>query len=319
MRYLLPKLAFGEGCAQEVGSFEGLQSALWPDEGGCSLSFEGEAWRGRARVARAVVGRAVVVSVSATPCVEAVTKHDWAVFWLPLNGQIRVTACGTSVLLLGGKNALLVDGGDWSAECGLCSYVRILLPRDLVGSLNLAMPEVVGPVGASARLIELDPALMEELLCFLGFTFRLSERSHFVSFLNLEMVIVRFVSLLIEQAGRVDIDQGGVLDSVYDDRLQLIIDAILADLSAPLSLSDMELLSGLSRRSIQYMFKRKFGLSPIGWQLRERLSGAYSALKNFNDRRTVTQIAFDFGFASSSTFSVYFRRQFGVSPSEVRQ
>ena len=323
MKYLLPKLALGDDLARTIEKSGEFQSALWPSESDCSVSFDERLGRGCARVSQATVGRAVVSAVASTPCLEAAPAHDWTVLWLPINGQIRLSAFGESFQVLGGKGALLLDGGDWSAENGLCSYVRILLPRDLADILYQIASEAVGseverPLGAAVRLLEVDPLLMEEFLCVLGLAFRLAERRHASNFLNLEIVLVRFVALLMESAAPVEVEELGLLDSVSEDRLQLIVDAVMADLSAPLSLPDMEMLSGLSRRSIQYMFKKKYGLSPIAWQLRERLSGAYSALRNPKDQRSITQVAYDFGFASSSTFSVYFRRQFGMSPSELR-
>jgi transcriptional regulator GlxA family with amidase domain len=168
------------------------------------------------------------------------------------------------------------------------------------------------------RLLEVDPLLVEEFLCMLGIAFRLAERRHASNFLNLETVMVRFIALVMEGMAYAKADEVGLTDSVSEEKLELIVDAAKADLSAPLSLSDMELLSGLSRRSIQYMFKKKYNLSPIAWQLLERLSAAYSALNDPKDKRSITQVAYDFGFASSSTFSVYFRRQFGIPPSELR-
>jgi AraC-like DNA-binding protein len=323
VKHLLPKLALGGNIAQLLGGSDDFQATLWPGEAKCSLSFDDRQGCGCARVSQVTVGSAVVSAVASTPYVEVAPAHDWTVLWMPVNGLVRLSTCAGSFQMLGGKGALLLDGGDWTAEAGLCSYVRILLPRDLVDTLYQIASEASGsevkrPLGAGVRLLDVDPLLMGEFLCALSIAFRLTERRHASRFLNLELLIVRFIALLMGEAAHIETDEIGLINSAGEDRLQLIVDAVRADLSAPLSLSDMELLSGLSRRSVQYMFNKRYGSSPIAWQLLERLTGAYSAITDPKDRRSITQVAYDFGFASSSTFSVYFRRQFGVSPSELR-
>jgi AraC-like DNA-binding protein len=100
--------------------------------------------------------------------------------------------------------------------------------------------------------------------------------------------------------------------------LEAICDRVRSDFSAPLSLTQMEKISGYSRRSLQYAFKQKFGMTPIEWQLDERLKAASEMLLSAPDQ-SVTHIAHEVGFTSSSAFSQYFKRRFGVTPSASRK
>ena len=82
---------------------------------------------------------------------------------------------------------------------------------------------------------------------------------------------------------------------------------------------DMEQMSGLSSRVLQYSFKKHFGLRPKEWHRRERLHGARAALMRMDAGLKISSLAFDFGFPSASDFSHRYRQQFGELPSETMQ
>ena len=100
--------------------------------------------------------------------------------------------------------------------------------------------------------------------------------------------------------------------------VKVVCDAFDLDPTQPLSLPEMVSLSGVSTRTLQYQFQSAFGMSPLAWQTCRRLELAKAALTEACSKQTVTEIAFNFGFASSSAFSQAFRKRYGVSPSEVR-
>lgn len=81
-----------------------------------------------------------------------------------------------------------------------------------------------------------------------------------------------------------------------------------------LTLTEMEQISGLSRRSLQYAFRKKFGLSPMEWQKQERLNAARKMLLATSENTNIADLALSFGFANHSTFSAFYRRAFGETP-----
>jgi AraC-like DNA-binding protein len=64
----------------------------------------------------------------------------------------------------------------------------------------------------------------------------------------------------------------------------------------PLTLTEMEMASGLSARALQYAFKARFGCSPMAWQRRERMLKARQLLLANADSQTITTLAYDMGF-----------------------
>ncbi len=87
----------------------------------------------------------------------------------------------------------------------------------------------------------------------------------------------------------------------------------------PLTKTEMEKISGLSARSLQYAFLKKFGCSPMEWQKRERLHIAYDRLNKAYEETSVTELSLDLGFSSPSRFAAYYRSLFGESPQETRK
>jgi AraC family ethanolamine operon transcriptional activator len=73
----------------------------------------------------------------------------------------------------------------------------------------------------------------------------------------------------------------------------------------------------VSRRTLQYCFEDVLGISPIQYLRIIRLNGARRHLReDLSGRRTVRDVAADWGFWHFSQFSSDYRKLFGQSPSE---
>ena len=90
-----------------------------------------------------------------------------------------------------------------------------------------------------------------------------------------------------------------------------------ANLTKPISLTEMEEKSGLSARVLQYEFQRSFGLRPREWLLKQRLHAAHALLDKPDQEIKLTSLAYDFCFASPSDFARRYQAQFGEVPSQT--
>ncbi|RKP53430.1 helix-turn-helix transcriptional regulator [Pararobbsia silviterrae] len=99
---------------------------------------------------------------------------------------------------------------------------------------------------------------------------------------------------------------------VIDD----LCDAMRSQPGKRWTLTEMEILSGLSARALQYMFKARFGCSPMDWLREQRLQLARRRLLQ-NDFVTISQLAQDCGFGAASQFSGLYKARFGVTPSRT--
>lgn len=87
----------------------------------------------------------------------------------------------------------------------------------------------------------------------------------------------------------------------------------------PFTMTELETLSGMSSRSLQYQFKARFSCSPMEWQRQQRLHAARSSLLTDVESITISDLSRRLGFSSPSNFITYYFRQFGETPAETRK
>lgn len=117
------------------------------------------------------------------------------------------------------------------------------------------------------------------------------------------------------------LDQLGLLEEVRFS-LPLPVDERLAALSAELEarpddqrpLTELAHSAGLSARTMTRLFLRDTGLSFRAWRRRLRL---LKSLNGLEAGESVTKVALDCGYNSTSAFSAAFRREFGATPREA--
>jgi AraC family transcriptional regulator len=95
-------------------------------------------------------------------------------------------------------------------------------------------------------------------------------------------------------------------------RLKRALELLEADFTKTPSLAELARPLGLHPTSFCRAFKQSTGLSPHRYLLAQRINRAKEMMKDEN--RTLTEIALDCGFSSSSQLSVVFKRIAGVSP-----
>lgn len=96
-----------------------------------------------------------------------------------------------------------------------------------------------------------------------------------------------------------------------------VCDALLDDLSARSTLSDMATLGRMSVRALQYAFQSRFGMSPVEWLREQRLLHARQRLQA-GDPASIALLAQECGFGTSSQFAAFYRQRFGEAPSATR-
>jgi AraC family transcriptional regulator len=99
-------------------------------------------------------------------------------------------------------------------------------------------------------------------------------------------------------------------------RLKLALELLEADLTKSPSLAELAAPLRLHPTSFCRAFKQSTGLSPHRYLLTHRINRAKEMMRDQNS--TLTEIAMDCGFSSSSQFSVVFKRITGVSPQKYR-
>jgi AraC-like DNA-binding protein len=84
-----------------------------------------------------------------------------------------------------------------------------------------------------------------------------------------------------------------------------------------ISLTDIAAYVGLSEQHLIRSFRSEIGVTPIDYLKRYRIGHAKALLEE--GEKSVTDVASEVGFSTSSYFARVFRSQVGVSPSAYRK
>lgn len=96
-------------------------------------------------------------------------------------------------------------------------------------------------------------------------------------------------------------------------------DYLLQNPEEPPSIPELCSRFHVSRRSLQNCFEDTTGMAPLAYLRSLRLNEVRRELKYGNQRRTVSTVAYSWGFNHLSQFAQDYRRLFGESPSAARR
>lgn len=104
-----------------------------------------------------------------------------------------------------------------------------------------------------------------------------------------------------------------------DRSVDILCDKIRQFPGKVITLTEMQEITGLSNRSLQYAFNRRFGCTPREWQRNEHLNNARELLIDSNNNQSVKHISLICGFSSAASFSKFYLARFGVIPSKTQR
>jgi AraC-like DNA-binding protein len=120
----------------------------------------------------------------------------------------------------------------------------------------------------------------------------------------------RLVGVLLDQLAAAR-DVSLALPSPRDPRARRFADLVTRAPGDDSSIAALARRAGASLRTIERCFLRETGVAVGDWRRRVRL---FHALRLLEDGGSVTGVALEVGYASTSAFSQAFTRQFGRSP-----
>lgn len=244
-------------------------------------------------------------------------KYGGTTVWDVGGGRFEVTARSASMLFLPALPFRLFN----TLSCCVIAFVRVATLLETAAAMlgpevplerltvRLQEPRILQDGTTAAATIQaLSKALaMVESLASLDPTTP--------TLLRCDDLINRiFLHLLIP-----DLLAGQKMSALYVPAKDQVIDDLVAwmkfNLQRPIALTDLERRSQLSRRTLQYAWRQRFGLSPMQWLKAQRLDAARQQLRAMAPADTITAVAARCGYTSLPAFSRDFRMRFGVSPS----
>ena len=270
-----------------------------------------------------------VLNVNGTKltCVVHTPMHTWvqsdhsSTLFVPLTGQENCSRVnGKDLFYAPGQTAAFAPEGVRTGQGGLRSILMIDIDkqrlRETIGVMTGKTPRISGdlhaPMSVNLRAGSLRFDQMLRHVCSMADQF--SGAPDLLNRSGLDDVIYRTLGTMFAPAELV----GAIPDISFNDRhsFNVIRDYLMAHLAEPITLTELERMSGLSARTLQYQFARYAGMSPMAWLKKQRLIKARQMLQQPGGVRSVTELAMDLCFSSASRFAAEYRQQFGRAPSD---
>lgn len=281
---------------------------------------------------RSVVSRAGDIQVIAgahTPLFGSVSDSDLATVMLPLEGLSTFWIDGQVLEARGGSNALYLPGQTYRSQTEACNSALFSIDPHALARTAAVIAGRPDDDSASFQSKLERPQQLDrqdrrqgELIANLQQTLHLLELQtvngpELATLLRLDDVIHRCLALLLLP----ELLEAPLPTASAQDRNRQRVEALESylhqHLRSPLSLTDLEAQSGLSRRSLQHAFQLRHGCGPMQWLRRQRLVHARDRLLHPQPGDSVASVALIFGYPNLSAFSRDFRDVFARRPSEL--
>lgn len=317
---LLRPLAFGERMRTQSTSLLSMQEQVQRMLG-WSAEYDaiGDASKFATRQSSIAVNGLRLSSLSHSPIRTRVESNELSFFMPFEGGAIRSTVNGRSVECHVRTNALLAPEGERIGEGGYRSILVAGLDKTRLLQTACAM------LGRDEMKMDLSgPSIMPLVAAGVNFDLMLRSASALLEACNLsgeaaarlgvdEIFYRAICGMLLRDRFFGEAD-GRAPRAIPDRRLERACDYVIANLSRRITLTDLEAISGLSARNLQYAFQKRFGCSPVTWIRNERLNAARELLLAGGDADNVTTVALAFCFSNLGSFSRLYRERFGEYP-----
>lgn len=239
-------------------------------------------------VPRSVVG--LMIELASVREIEP-HRHRKAQLMYVISGVITVEASG-GIWTVPPHCAIWIPGG--------VPHVARAAGRITIGSLYIE-PGLAGSLRDGCRILFVQPLLRELMLRFIAGPPLYPEG---------ETREERLVTVLLDEL------QAAPLEPLHlpmptDRRLRRLVEAMIDDPSLRFTIGEWGARVGASNRTLARLFQRETGMSFVRW--RQQLHVGL-ALQGLASGQSVTNVALDLGYESTSAFIAMFRRMLGTTP-----
>ena len=251
------------------------------------------------------------VSLRRFGAIEASDIHDFHQVVLGLDGSMVMAVDGVGEQIASGS-AWLVPAGSRHDYSGLGENCQLVL--DLPAA-SLAVPERLFD---RARAVSVDPCMTQLVRqiaagATVGIPAESTTLAPYIRRFNWDAA-ARLCAAILSNTGAVPASRAGLSIPGFD--FARIDRWLRAHLAEPLRIADLAAHCGFGMRRFHQLFIDAFGETPHRYLQRLRLDTSVTLLAD--PRRSLTDIAFDIGFADQSAFTHAFTRRFGLAPGQWR-
>ena len=241
---------------------------------------------------------------------------------LPLSGQ-GVLKTGARETSWTAGRSIIFDAGCSGSTYAATSYRSLSfafvdvdhLKSIMTGMFQGETSKVVLPFAGVREMSVLENKFSSLIIASLGFIDSVDGGADHLARIGYEDVIIRLIGqMLYFAANGPRAEDGPRRDKRSSRAVDVVCDHILSSKDRLLTSSEMEKLTGLTRRALSYAFKERFNCTPQEWQRNHRLDLAHNHLNQDGVTDTVKVVARRFGFVSAQSFARFYRERFGHMP-----
>lgn len=279
----------------------------------------------RHHCAALTVNKTRVIATASTPIKATVGRTNKSTLIIPLFGRGDLTANGNKLQWQASHSAVFLPNCGGNSQ----STDRSVLMIDLdLRKLESVVQGMLGMSPCSAPIVNLElPREIKLQAGKISFEAVFRKLAHLLDHYSLhpellnqsgmEDSLYRNIAMMLDP--KLFLDDSSVIPSqAFTSRLlDQVCQYVQAHLRDPITLTDLERVSCMSRRKLHYSFLHHYGCTPMQWVRAERLKLAQSRLNRAIPGDTVSKIALEYGFTKPFTFSNYYLKQFGELPSST--
>lgn len=321
---LLPKLAFGETKSLIQDNFNDLRDFF--GEYSPSLKEMNSVVNKNKFLYKGIelnINGLSISSMATTPMyIEQFPTEEEMYVFIPLHGGCEINAFGMNLEAVALKKALFYTYMTKGTEKSDSSFVMFKLDKkrlqftletmlgnkDKSINFNFHIPQEINLQYGKVSFLDIFMELFKMIDNY-NCNEQLLENIHFDDF------IYRNIALMLRPNTLLHNENNSFSPSA--NGLKKIFEFIEHYPNEVLNLTDLEYISGLSARALQYLFQKELQTTPSKFLRTQKLNKAKEILQYNHNNLSISAIAYELGFSNQSQFSKYFKEEFGCLPSEI--
>lgn len=321
----LPPLPFGDTAASEGASFNTFRDAaatMLPKVRAVDSAGNRAAFRWKACQVQ-INGLRLSACVH-TPATMSVGESSPTIVTVNFSGDKEFTIGRSRFRLTGGRGAVFMPGmprrsDSDNVNCGVAieldparleSTARAILGLGRDAPVNLRLTE--------ERVLRLDQRGISFDVVFRSLWRTIDTLRHQPSVLALQAIDDQFYrAITIMLRPELFMSESSPRHASSRTLVDEACDYIDANLTAPISLTDLEQVTGMKARSLQLAFRKERGCTPLDWLRKQRLEMVRQRLLCAARDAKVHEIALAYGFSDGGRFARLYAALFGELPSQT--
>lgn len=266
-----------------------------------------------------------VVSSASTSLNFSSSNSPYGIVLLPFHGASVATRNRKSIAWGNGRTGIYLPPGTTSGNSELRVVAGIDVEPDKLNKMAYVM---LGQEVQDRPLLDLETFRVLELV--FGEINFLTTFQHYMALLDamgadgermermgLADMILRSTVMLLAPHLFFNLEKMPALPTTASQAVVAkLCDYIEANLTTRITLTELERLSGLSARNLQYSFRSLTGMSPMQWITERRLEAVRRDILNAKPGVSLSTIA-SLYFSNLGDFARYYRKRYGELPSET--